>query len=194
MARLTSTSYPSRLPRSPSEAERAPRGFLAFAAPRLEEGGLALRCSEPSDARLIAIIYASTREEELRQVPWTVEQKKSFTDWQSQQQESHYAAHYPAAERLIVMRGEAIGRIYVHTTSREVRLMDVTLLPEHRNRGVGSRLMHALLAYADGLGRPVSLHVEPFNPARRMYERLGFRIIETRGLYELMAREPRAFS
>jgi ribosomal protein S18 acetylase RimI-like enzyme len=56
------------------------------------------------------------------------------------------------------------------------------------------RLMEALLAYADNLGRPVSLHVEPFNPARRMYERLGFRVIETRGLYEFMAREPRPLS
>ena len=54
--------------------------------------------------------------------------------------------------------------------------------------------MDALLAYADRLGRPVSLHVEPFNPARRLYERLGFRVIETRGLYELMVRESRGFS
>ena len=92
------------------------------------------------------------------------------------------------------MRGEAIGRIYVDTMSREVRLMEVTLVPEHRNLGVGSLLMEAVLAYADSLGRRVCLHVEPFNPARRMYERLGFRVIETRGLYELMAREPHPFS
>ena len=144
------------------------------------------------DGPLLAAIYATTREEELRPVPWTAEQKRAFTDWQSQQQELHYATHYPRAERLIVTRGETIGRMYVDTTSREVRLMDVTLLPEHRNHGLGSRLMERLLAYADGLGRQASLHVEPFNPAKRMYERLGFRVVETRGLYEFMERPPAA--
>jgi ribosomal protein S18 acetylase RimI-like enzyme len=67
--------------------------------------------------------------------------------------------------------------------------MDVTLLPPFRNHGLGSRLMDVLLAYADTLGLQASLHVEPFNPAKRMYERLGFRVAETRGLYEFMVRE-----
>lgn len=169
-------------------------GFLAFAAPRLEPASIALRPAGEGDAALVAAIYACTREEELRQVPWDAAQKKAFTDWQSRQQEQHYAAHYPRAERLVVMQGEPIGRIYVDTNPGDVRLMDVTLLPEHRNRGVGSRLMEAFLAYADGLGRQSSLHVEPFNPAMRMYLRLGFRAVETRGLYEYMVREPRPLS
>ena len=170
-------------------------GFLAFASPRLQGSGIALRAAGEPDASLLAAIYATTREEELRQVDWPPEQKKAFTDWQSQQQEAHYATHYPAAERLVVMRDAVVvGRIYVDTTRREVRLMDVTLLPEHRNQGIGSRLMDVLLAYADGIGLGVSLHVEPFNPARRMYERLGFRAAETRGLYEFMVRAARAVS
>ena len=136
---------------------------------------------------LVAAIYATTREEELRAVDWTPEQKKAFTDWQSSQQEKHYLLHYPAAERLVIEKGEAIGRIYVDTRG-EVRLMDVTILPAWRNQGIGTRLLQALLAYADGLGRPASLHVEPFNPARRMYERAGFAVSETRGLYEFMIR------
>jgi GNAT superfamily N-acetyltransferase len=177
-------SSPDGTPGRPS----AP-GFLAFASRRLEGSGLALRTARPEDAALVAAIYACTRDEELRQVPWTGAQKKAFTDWQSEQQEKHYALHYPAAERLLVERGEPIGRIYVDTTRAEVRLMDVTLLPPLRGQGLGSRLMDVVLAYAQGLGLPVSLHVEPFNPAKRMYERLGFRVVETRGLYELMVRE-----
>ena len=176
-------------PSSPDGAvEDRPR-FLAFAAPYLENSGLSLRHAGTADAALIAAIYAATRAEELRQVGWSVEQKKAFTDWQSQQQELHYATHYPECERLVVARGQPIGRIYVDTTRLEVRLMDVTLLPEHRNQGVGSALMAAFLGYADGLRRPSSLHVEPFNPARRMYERLGYGVVETRGLYEYMVRE-----
>lgn len=147
-----------------------------------------LRQATEAAREFIAAVYATTREEELRQVAWSDAQKRAFTDWQSQQQEAHYALHYPAAERLLIERGESIGRIYVDTTSAEVRLMEVTLLPAWRNQGIGTQLTSLLLEYADGLQRPASLHVEPFNPAKRMYERFGFVVRETRGLYEFMVR------
>ncbi len=66
--------------------------------------------------------------------------------------------------------------------------MEVTLFPQFRNQGIGTRLMEVLLAYADALRRPSSLHVEPFNPAKRMYDRMGFVATETRGIYEFMVR------
>lgn len=163
-------------------------GFLAFAAPRLLAQGLALRPALEADAAFIAAVYASVREEELKPVAWSDAEKKAFTDWQSAQQEAHYALHYPRAERLVVLAGEPIGRLYVDTTAKEVRLMEVTLLPAHRNRGLGSALMAALVDYADALGVEATLHVEPFNPAKRMYLRLGFEVRETRGLYEFLAR------
>ena len=147
-----------------------------------------LRPATDADRDFIAGIYATTREEELRQVSWSAAQKRTFTDWQSQQQEAHYGLHYPAAERLVVEKGEPIGRIYVDTTSAEVRLMEVTLLPPWRKQGIGTRLTSLLLEYADELRLPASLHVEPFNPAKRMYERFGFVVEETRGLYEFMVR------
>jgi ribosomal protein S18 acetylase RimI-like enzyme len=169
--------------------EPPPARFAAFAGKGLAEHGLALRCAMPADAPLIAAIYATTRDEELSHVPWTPAQKKAFTDSQSGHQEAHYALHYPHAERLIVeATGHAIGRMYVDTTLSDVRLMEVTLLPTHRGRGIGTRLMRELLRYADALARRASLHVEPFNPAKRMYERAGFVVRETRGLYELMER------
>lgn len=143
----------------------------------------------PADSAFIAAVYASTRIEELRQVDWTPGQREAFTTWQSGQQEEHYRLHYPSAERLVIEHAnEGIGRIYVDTTGAEVRLMEVTLLPAWRGRGVGTRLLDGLLAYADGLGLPASLHVEPFNPAKRMYERAGFAVEEVRGLYEFMVR------
>jgi ribosomal protein S18 acetylase RimI-like enzyme len=169
-------------------AEAPPR-FAAFAAARLGAAGLALRPAADSDLATIAAIYATVREDELRQVPWTPEQKKAFTDSQSRQQESHYALHYPDAERLLIERGGAtIGRIYVDTANAEVRLMEIALLTAHRNQGIGTRIVEEFLRYADTLARPSSLHVEPFNPAKRMYERMGFTVRETRGLYEFMVR------
>lgn len=173
-------------------------GFLSSASAALAASGIHLREAMPEDLPLLADIYATTREEELQQVSWNPEQKKAFTDWQSAQQEQHYALHYPRAERLLIEQQHAsgrpgatpvaIGRIYLETTRLEVRLMDITLFPAYRNRGLGTRVMNALLCYADALPRQMSLHVEPFNPAKRMYERMGFVVSETRGLYEFMFR------
>jgi len=168
-------------------------GYAAFVAAAGVEG-FVVRPATAADEKFIAEVYATTREEELRQVAWTDAQKRAFTDWQSAQQERHYATHYPDAERLILVAVAAdgaathVGRIYVDTTPADVRLMEMTLLPAWRNRGIGSRLLEQVIAYADRLGRDASLHVEPFNPAKRMYERAGFAVVETRGLYEFMVR------
>lgn len=178
--------------------EEPAAGFLAFAHDAFKKSGVRLRGALPEDFPLLAEIYASTRAEELQLVPWSAGQLKAFTDWQSAMQEQHYTLHYPRAERLIIEREQAggdlvgnraaIGRIYVETTTTEVRLMEITLLPGHRNQGIGTRVLNELLRYADGLQCQVSLHVEPFNPAKRMYERMAFVVAETRGLYEFMVR------
>src|SRR5262249_46612734 len=136
-----------RDPRDPP-GEGLSAGFREFASGRLAPHGLTLRAVLPDDAASVARVYASTRDEELRQVAWNDAQKQAFTGWQSQQQEAHYTLHYPNAERLLVERaGAVIGRIYVDTARLEVRLMEVTLLPESRNQGIGSRLMAVFLDY-----------------------------------------------
>ena len=67
-----------------------------------------------------------------------------------------------------------------------LRIMDVALLPEHRNRGVGTALLRNLQAEGAAAGKHVSIHVERFNPALRLYERLGFRPVADRGVYLLL--------
>mgnify|MGYP000908395444 CR=1 FL=1 len=69
-----------------------------------------------------------------------------------------------------------------------VREIPALLLRELRGGGLGTRLMHRLLNHADQLGLPTSLHVEPFNPAQRLYLRLGYVTRETRGIYHFMER------
>ena len=81
-----------------------------------------------------------------------------------------------------------MGRLYLEQTERELRIMDVSLLPDHRNQGLGTALMRALLGHADDQQLTLSLHVEPFNPALRLYQRLGFCHAETRGVYLFMQR------
>lgn len=79
-------------------------------------------------------------------------------------------------------------QLYIHRSSREHRIVDISLLPAYRGRGIGTRLLTSVIAEADSAGKPVSIHVEVFNPARRLYERLGFVQIEDKGVYLLMER------
>ena len=51
---------------------------------------------------------------------------------------------------------------------------------------MGTSILRDLLAEGEAAGKPVTIHVEVYNPAMRFYERLGFRPIEERGPYLLM--------
>ncbi len=151
--------------------------------------GITLRDETGSDIDFVAELYASTREDELRPVPWPHAQKASFLRQQFELQRAHYRQHYAGAQWLIVLRDRVpIGRLYLKAASTELRLMDVALAREQRGQGVGTALMRSVLCYADDLGVPVNLHVEPFNPALRLYERLGFATVEMRGIYCYMQR------
>jgi ribosomal protein S18 acetylase RimI-like enzyme len=146
---------------------------------RLEDRGLLLR------------VYASTREEELALTSWDEAQKRAFLEAQFAAQDVWYRERYPGATLdVIEADGLPAGRFYVHRREREIRLMDIALLPEHRGRGIGSALLHDLFAEAAAAGKRVTVHVEAYNPARRLYERLGFRQIGEHGVYHLMEWKP----
>ena len=136
---------------------------------------VALRPAGPSDTEFLYEVYASTRAEELAPVPWSAAQKDTFLRQQFGAQDAHYRQQRPETEFLVILDGgEPIGRLYVHESADQLMLMDIALLPEHRGQGIGARLVEALLARARARDVPVTLHVEAENPARRLYERLGF--------------------
>jgi GNAT superfamily N-acetyltransferase len=141
---------------------------------------------------LLLRVYRSTREEELAMViDWTDEQKDAFVRSQFEAQHAWYRDHYEGAQfDVILVEGAPAGRLYVHRRDRAIRLVDITLLPEFRAGGIGTSLLRGLLAEAEAAGKPVTIHVEVFNPAMRLYERLGFSPIEERGPYRLMEWKP----
>jgi ribosomal protein S18 acetylase RimI-like enzyme len=146
----------------------------------------------PDDQELLLRIYRSTREEELAMVlDWTEEMKAAFVRQQFEAQHAWYQDHYQGAQfDLILEDGVPVGRLYVHRRDREIRLVDITLLPDFRKGGIGTSLLRDLLAEGEAAGKPVTIHVEVFNPAMRLYERLGFQPIEERGPYRLMEWRP----
>ncbi len=157
--------------------------------------GLALRWETDKDLPFLAELYASTRREEVAQVPWSDEQREAFLRWQFDNQHAHYQQYYPDCEFLVIEKDSAgqhepIGRLYVDRWEDEIRLVDVALLPENRGAGLGRAILEELLAEGERSGLPVTIHVEYNNRALRLYRRLGFRHVDSNGIYYLMKWSP----
>lgn len=156
------------------------------------EKAVTLRPITPEDMEFLLRVYRGTREDELAMiVDWTAEQKDAFVRQQFEAQHAWYTEHYVGADfQVILVDGVPAGRLYVHRREREIRLMDITLLPEHRGSGLGTSLLSDLMAESETAGKPLTIHVEIYNPAMRLYTRLGFKTLEDRGVYHLLEWRP----
>jgi ribosomal protein S18 acetylase RimI-like enzyme len=153
-------------------------------APDGSDAAIALRPIVADDLPFLLAVYASTRELELAAVPWDAGQKAAFVRMQFDAQHAYYQEHYAgAAFDVILVGGQPAGRLYVDRQDNEIRIVDIALLPEYRNRGIGTGLLRELQSEAAAAGKPLRIHVERFNPALALYERLGFRQIDDRGVY-----------
>ena len=154
---------------------------------------LELRAETDADYPFIAALFAETRRDELTHVPWPEQAKRDFLASQCRLQHDHYAKHYAHAELLLIeCSGRPIGRIYVHASTGEIRLMEIALLGSYRNRGIGTALVRGLQDLAASRQICVTLHVEPTNPAQNLYRRLGFGFVENRGIYDFLDWTPSA--
>src|SRR5919206_320030 len=127
---------------------------------------ITLRPIRADDEAFLLNVYASTRLDELAPLSWTIAQQMAFLTQQFTAQHQHYQTHYADANfDVIMLDGQPVGRLYVARWEDEIRLIDIALLPEYRNAGIGSGLLNDLLAEATQVGKPVRIHVEKLNPA-----------------------------
>jgi len=148
---------------------------------------LSFRPITDADLPFLSALYASTRTEELSLVPWSQQQKAGFLQQQFDAQHAHYRKHYQGSAFLVVEQcGATIGRLYLARWVNEHRIIDISLLPEHRRKGLGAALLRDLLDEAAAAGKAVTIHVEKFNPAMSLYRRLGFVAAGEAGAYDLM--------
>ena len=142
------------------------------------------------DLGFMAQLYASTRAEELAGTGWPEEAKAAFLQQQHEAQHRHYMSHNPAAEWLVIERGkERIGRLYLREDPTRFHIIDIALVSHSRGQGIGEAILRDILGQARDVGKAVSIHVEKFNPARRLYERIGFVPVEDHGAYDLLVAE-----
>ena len=153
--------------------------------------GVALRPVRPDDGPFLRRLYASTRLEELAPLGWSAAQLELFLGQQFDAQHRHYRTRYPdAAFSVILLDRQPIGRLYAARCPERILLLDIALLPAHRNAGIGTHLLGALLAEAEQAGKPVRLHVERSNRALRLYERHGFSVVGDEGVYRCLEWAP----
>jgi len=154
--------------------ERASERMSAFVVP-----GLRPRPCRNADLPFLRRLYRSTRAEELAQTGWPDAIKRAFCDQQFDAQHRDWIARHPDAWFLLLMeRRDPVGRLYVDESGDDVRLIDISLMPAVRGRGLGSAVLGALITRANAVGKGVALSVDPMNPrAAALYRRWGF--IET---------------
>ena len=148
-----------------------------------------VRPATADDEGFLRELFASTREAEfacLDEGP-----RETLITMQFNLQRQQYEAGYPQAEHTIILSEDrAIGRLFVDEGDREITLVDIVLLPDYRNSGIGTYLLEQLLARAAAANKPVRLHVFKTNPAQGLYERLGFSKVGDEGMYFEMLRQP----
>ena len=136
---------------------------------------VSLRRATESDFSFMESLYRHGREAELALTPFSEEQKALFIRQQFSAQTQHYLTHYGSDFfNIVEVDGVSAGRFYVDYWSNEIRIVDIALMPGFQGKGLGSFLMKKVLSEGTEKNQPVTIHVEQNNPAKRLYERLGF--------------------
>ncbi|HXB20471.1 MAG TPA: GNAT family N-acetyltransferase [Candidatus Solibacter sp.] len=157
----------------------------------IQKEKITLRPAGDGDETFLLSVYASTRADELAQVPWSAEQKDTFLRMQFSAQKQHYAAQYPQARHDIIYLDQTpMGRLYLDRQAEGLHILDITILSQYRNSGIGSFLLGRIMDEARDVGKSVTIYVESFNPSLRLFERLGFRKDAEHGFQFLMKWSP----
>jgi ribosomal protein S18 acetylase RimI-like enzyme len=142
-------------------------------------------------------VYGATREAELALTGWDAAAREAFVTMQFNAQSSYYRQQWSASVDSVIeyspgAERHGVGRLWVDHRADAVHLLDIAVLPEWRGKGIGSVCLNRLMRGAARAGKELSIHVELDNPARRLYDRLGFVSIgPVQGRHQLMAwREP----
>lgn len=152
---------------------------------------ITLRPITDDDMNFLYNVYRSTRIDEPGISDWPKHEKEQFILDQFTMQHAQYMVNYNEADFMkIIVDNKEVGRLYIHRQVDDIRLVDIALLKQYRNKGIGTKLIHDLVEESDKTHVPLSLHVEYYNRVISLYERLGFKKEGESGVYHYMRRLP----
>lgn len=152
-----------------------------------------MRPAEAGDVAFMQQLYSSTRSTDARMGGCDHATENLLQGLQFKAQQSWFQTKYPNADLALITEHERpVGRLYVDYGPDELRILDICLLPEHRNRGIGLGLLRSLQAQGERLRLPVRLNVMLGSPAQRLLQRCGFEVLGVDGIYNVMEWMPPA--
>jgi ribosomal protein S18 acetylase RimI-like enzyme len=141
----------------------------------LHDSSITLRPASASDEKFFLQLYQSSRGDDLRGLGWDEDRIGEFLEMQYEAQRNFHATDFPhASDEVVLFNATPIGRLIVDRRAEEIRLVDIALLGEFRNRGIGSEIIRNLQKDAGFQGKPLRLQVIRFSRAVGLFERLGF--------------------
>jgi GNAT superfamily N-acetyltransferase len=144
----------------------------------------------PDDEAFLLTVYASTRDD-VKYLPFDDAGKQAFILMQYTAQKNHYAEYYKDAKHYVVIYdGRPAGRYWVDYGKEDIRLVDMSILPEFRGKGIGTVIFKYAFKRSEEMGLPCVLHVMKEHRSIPMYKRLGFRVIGETGVHDKMERPP----
>jgi GNAT superfamily N-acetyltransferase len=153
---------------------------------------LSLRPVSTDDEAFLLKVFRSSRGDDLRGLGWDEERIGEFLEMQYQAQQQFHGSEYKRAhDEIVLLAGQPAGRLIVERREYEIRCIDVALLPEHRNAGIGAFLIRELQDEAKRENKPLRLQVIRFNRAVNLFERSGFVRTSETGTHFQMEWKPR---
>lgn len=135
------------------------------------ELNLSLSPAEPKDVHF----FVALNELSYRELIET-----QFGAWDARFQAEECLKKWPTTDfQKVFLDEQLVGGIWVQDARDFHKLQEIQILPEFRNKGIGSWLLNREIERARAANKPLRLSVLLKNPAIRLYRRLGFRIIAT---------------
>lgn len=118
---------------------------------------------------------------------------KSYVDetwgWDEEFQEEYFSNQFETKNiQLIIVNDAIIGAIKIHNRENELFVANFEIVPESQNKGIGSTILNRIISNSDRKKKPIKLQVLKINPAKRLYKRLGFEIVDKTETHFIMAR------
>ena len=118
---------------------------------------------------------------------WYVDKIWGWNDEDQKQRLKQDLEEYLAHKRIILIDNKSAGVYVIHTTENgELFINEISILKEYRNKGIGTKILEEQLKENQSKGIRTILQVFKDNPAKSLYERLGFKVYgETETHYQM---------
>lgn len=138
---------------------------------------IVLRPLEPNEETFWREVFYDSVGKRFSALGLAGEQLNELLAFQFKAQTKDYQTNYKKASNdVILFNGERAGRVIISDEHSDLHLIDISVLSQFRNRGIGTEILQWLFEKSRQTGLPVRFYVEKLNPAFKLYERLGFKI------------------